>query len=83
LNIICDNTRLDPTNTLAEAPERIIEGMGLAPMAVLPDYQRQGIGSRLIEKGLEILYEQGCPFVIILRHQDKRVVPIFVRSNCS
>lgn len=30
-----------------------IAGMGLAPLAVLPDYQKQGIGSALIKKGIE------------------------------
>jgi putative acetyltransferase len=39
-------------------------------MAVLQDYQRQGIGSKLLEKGLEILREQGCPFVIVLGHPE-------------
>jgi putative acetyltransferase len=48
--------------------EQEITGMGLAPMAVLPDCQRQGVGSRLIEAGLEILRQRGCPFVIVLGH---------------
>jgi putative acetyltransferase len=47
---------------------RKIEGMGLAPMAVLPDRQRQGIGSDLVKRGLEILRDRGCPFVIVLGH---------------
>lgn len=47
-----------------------IEGMGLAPMAVHPDSQRQGIGSRLVERGLEILRKQGCPFVVVLGHPE-------------
>lgn len=47
-----------------------IEGMGLAPMAVLPDRQRQGIGSQLVKRGLEILRERGCPFVIVLGHPE-------------
>ena len=42
--------------------------MGLAPMAVLPERQRQGIGSRLVEAGIRILRKQGCPFVIVLGH---------------
>ena len=37
-------------------------------MAVLPEHQRQGIGSRLVEEGLHILREQSCPFVIVLGH---------------
>ena len=47
---------------------RCIIGMGLAPMAVLPDHQRQGIGSQLVRLGVEILRERGCPFVIVLGH---------------
>ena len=45
-----------------------IQGMGLPPMAVLPVRQRQGIGSRLVEAGLQILRKQGCPFIIVLGH---------------
>jgi putative acetyltransferase len=45
-----------------------IEGMGLAPVVVHPDRQRRGIGSRLVRRGLEILKERGCPFVIVLGH---------------
>jgi putative acetyltransferase len=47
-----------------------IQGMGLAPMAVVPECQRQGIGSRLVEAGLEILRQQACPFVIVLGHPE-------------
>jgi len=47
---------------------KVIRGMGLAPMAVRPDRQRQGIGSQLVKAGLEILEEQGCPYVIVLGH---------------
>ena len=43
-------------------------GMGLAPMAVIPSRQRQGIGTLLVESGLQILKEKGCPFVIVLGH---------------
>jgi putative acetyltransferase len=46
----------------------VVRGMGLAPMAVLPEYQRQGIGSRLVRTGLAILRERLCPFVIVLGH---------------
>ncbi len=51
-----------------EDRSRTIQGMGLAPMAVLPERQRQGIGSRLVEAGLRILRKQDCPFVIVLGH---------------
>ena len=45
-------------------------GMGLAPMAVLPECQRQGIGSLLVEEGLEVLRASSCPFVIVLGHPE-------------
>ncbi|KPJ77821.1 MAG: hypothetical protein AMJ54_06545 [Deltaproteobacteria bacterium SG8_13] len=45
-----------------------VTGMGLAPMAVMPAHQRQGVGSRLVEAGLEILRNSACPFVIVLGH---------------
>jgi putative acetyltransferase len=43
-------------------------GMGLAPMAVLPQHQRHGIGSQLVKRGLEILGDRRCPFVIVVGH---------------
>lgn len=45
-----------------------IEGAALGPMAVLPDAQGQGIGSRLIEFGNSHLKESGCPFIVVLGH---------------
>jgi putative acetyltransferase len=50
--------------------ERKIRGMGLAPMAVQPVRQRQGIGSKLVVEGLEILRDRGCPYVIVLGHPE-------------
>ncbi len=45
-------------------------GMGLAPMAVLPSHQEQGIGSKLVRHGLEYLQKSGWPFVIVLGHPE-------------
>ena len=50
--------------------DRTVTGMGLAPMAVIPSYQHQGIGKLLVREGLRILQETGCPFVIVLGHPD-------------
>jgi putative acetyltransferase len=56
------------TPVTVEAGSRRVEGMGLAPMAVRPDRQREGIGSALVRYGLDLLRSRGCPFVIVLGH---------------
>jgi putative acetyltransferase len=43
-----------------------VPGMGLAPLAVTPERQRQGIGTLLVQRGLELLRTDGCSFVIVL-----------------
>jgi putative acetyltransferase len=43
-------------------------GAALGPMAVLPEYQRQGIGSQLVEAGIQKLKVAGCPFIILVGH---------------
>jgi putative acetyltransferase len=48
----------------------VVQGMGLAPMAVLPERQRQGIGSLLIQAGIDAMRERRCPFVIVLGHPE-------------
>ena len=45
-------------------------GAALGPMAVLPEYQRQGIGSQLIEAGNRKLQEAGCPFIVVVGHAE-------------
>lgn len=47
-----------------------VVGMGLAPMAVHPDHQRQGIGSALVEAGVAALEKMNCPFIIVLGHPE-------------
>ena len=41
-------------------------GLGLAPLAVLPEYQRRGIGSSLVTKGLEECRKKGCDIAVVL-----------------
>ncbi len=45
-------------------------GTGLAPLAVLPEWQRQGIGSELVYAGLASLRQTPCPFVVVLGHPE-------------
>ena len=53
-----------------ESPERSWPGLGLAPLTVLPEYQRQGIGTALMNKGLEECRRLGHERVIVLGHAD-------------
>jgi putative acetyltransferase len=45
-----------------------IEALGLAPMAVLPAYQRRGIGSQLVEAGLTACHHTSYGVVVFLGH---------------
>jgi putative acetyltransferase len=45
-----------------------LHGAALGPVAVLPDRQRLGIGSRLIETGNRMLKDSACPFIVVLGH---------------
>jgi len=46
------------------------QGMGLAPMAVLPERQRHGIGSMLVQVGIDAMRKRNCPFIIVLGHPE-------------
>ena len=48
----------------------LIEGAGLAPVAVAPEFQRRGIGAALINPGLRKLPQKGCPFIVVLGHPE-------------
>jgi putative acetyltransferase len=43
-----------------------LRALSLAPLAVLPEYQRQGIGSRLVQTALEQAREQGWRLVFVV-----------------
>lgn len=47
-----------------------VAAIGLAPMSVLPEFQRRGIGSRLVETGLSELKKSGHEIVIVLGHPE-------------
>ena len=58
------------TPVVVESSGHRIVGMGLAPMAVLPDRQRSGIGSQLVTRGLDALRDRRCPFVVVVGHPE-------------
>ncbi len=50
------------------APPASFNGVGLAPMSVLPEFQNQGIGSQLVREGLRACQAAGCDVVVVLGH---------------
>ena len=58
------------TPVMVEREDDMVQGMALGPMAVLPEYQRQGIGSELVRAGIEKLKKRQCPFIIVLGHAE-------------
>lgn len=46
------------------------ESLALAPVSILPEYQKQGLGSQLIEESLKIARELGYTSVIVLGHHE-------------
>ena len=51
-----------------ETADQQVSTLALAPMAVLPQYQKRGIGSELIRRGLEQCKRLGWASVIVLGH---------------
>jgi putative acetyltransferase len=49
---------------------RVTPAVGLAPLAVLPGFQNQGIGSQLARAGLDELRRMGHRLVIVLGHAN-------------
>ena len=48
----------------------ILESLSLAPMAVLPEFQRQRIGSKLLTVGLATCRAMGHRIVLVLGHPE-------------
>jgi putative acetyltransferase len=51
-----------------EPPAQNWNALGLAPLAVIPGHQRQGIGGKLIKAGLQRCQELGFELVVVLGH---------------
>jgi predicted N-acetyltransferase YhbS len=52
------------------ADKSVIATLSLAPMAVLPDYQKKGVGGALITAGLKKAKELGFNSVVVLGHPE-------------
>jgi putative acetyltransferase len=53
-----------PVSIEADSPVR--QGLGLAPVAVLPDSQGRGVGTQLIHAGLAVCRQAGWPYVVVM-----------------
>lgn len=58
------------TPAIIETKTGVINGLGLAPMAVRPDHQRTGIGTRLANTAIKQIKNTNCPFIIVLGHPE-------------
>ena len=56
--------------TFEPAREALRGAVALAPMAVSPEAQRSGVGTRLVRRALALLSERGCPAVVVLGHPE-------------
>jgi len=56
------------TPTIIEGEGKSLVGTGLAPLAVLPQYQGKGIGSALVRAGLDEMRVAGELFVVVIGH---------------
>lgn len=50
--------------------DKAVDSLALAPVSVLPEYQKKGIGSQLIRVALKKAKEVGFHSVIVLGHKD-------------
>jgi putative acetyltransferase len=53
-----------------ESGEGAHDAFALAPMAVLPEFQGRGVGSRLVLEGLEECLKRGHELVFVLGHPE-------------
>ncbi|TDC85681.1 N-acetyltransferase [Micromonospora sp. KC606] len=53
------------TRSVLDAPRRLVEVQVLSPLAVTPEYQKQGVGSALINEGIKTVAERQAPLVFL------------------
>ena len=60
-----------------------VEALALAPMAVLPGCQRQGVGSQLIRRGLAMCRERGHRIVVVPGRVEGPEEPAMKPTPCG
>jgi putative acetyltransferase len=75
-------------SAVSTTPPSDARGIGLAPVAVRPDRQSQGIGSRLIREGLQACKQLGFDYCVVLGSPDyyqrfgfERASPFGIRNE--
>ncbi len=58
------------TKAVVTKIEKLISAQILAPLAIMPDNQKKGIGEKLIIEGLKQLKESGTELVFVLGHPE-------------
>lgn len=56
---------LSPIDLIADTTKTVL---ALAPMAVKPNYQRQGIGTKLVERAIACADQLQYPLIVVLGH---------------
>ena len=56
------------TPVTIQEEDQVHNAIGLGPLAVLPEYQRRGIGSMLVERGIETCRAAGHGIMVVLGH---------------
>ncbi|MEM7314676.1 MAG: N-acetyltransferase [Planctomycetota bacterium] len=71
VSLVFEDSRKGVIGHIAFSPVGIdgadqVTGLGLAPVAVLPDHQSKGIGSQLVKTGLDACRKLNADFVVVL-----------------
>ncbi|MCM2266292.1 MAG: N-acetyltransferase [Elusimicrobiales bacterium] len=66
---------------LIKGPQGETPALALAPMAVLPDFQKRGVGSALVRRGLEECRRLGHKIVVVVGHDEYYPRFGFVRAS--
>lgn len=53
------------TRALLDAPAQLVDVQVLSPLAVLPAYQRRGIGAELVRQGIQVMSDRDVPLVFL------------------
>jgi len=56
------------TSARLEGAQNVVSISLLAPLAVIPDFQNQGVGGKLIEHGIQQLTSAGIDLIFVLGH---------------